>query len=154
MQLQQLSVMVVEDHGLQRRLAVRLLGELGIATIDEAGDGESALAQLAVRVPPPDVVLVDLDLPGMDGIELIGHLAQRGLAHAVVIASALDAGLLRTIAASTRPEGLRVLGALQKPLTAAALGAMLATYEGPAPHVGATRSQASLPQHAEAAPPA
>ncbi len=42
------------------------------------------------------MVLVELDMPGMDGIEFIGHIAQRKVAQAAVLASASDLALLNT----------------------------------------------------------
>src|SRR5690606_9511105 len=66
---------------------------------------------------PPDVVLVDLDMPGMDGIECISHIAHEHLARAVVVVSALDPALLNTVQTMARAYGLRVLGSVEKPLT-------------------------------------
>ena len=62
---------------------------------------------------PPDVVLVDLDMPGMDGIEFIGHVAQRRLARAVALVSALDPALLNTVQTMARAYGLFVLGSVE-----------------------------------------
>ena len=123
-----LSVMVVEDHGFQRRMALRLLSEVGVQRVAEASDGESALALLQAMDPMPDVLVVDLDLPGMDGIQFIGHVAHAKLARAVVIASALDAALLNTVQAMTRAYGLRVLGCVEKPLTAPKLADVLGRF--------------------------
>ena len=117
MSLSALSVMVVEDHGFQRRMALRLLAELGVTEVHHAAAGAAALGQLNVMGQIPDVVLVDLDMPGMDGIEFIGHVAQRRLARAVVVVSALDAALLNTVQTMARAYGLRVLGSVEKPLT-------------------------------------
>ena len=113
----ELQVMVVEDHGFQRRVALRLLADCGINDALEASDGVSALAVLEQQPQPPDVVLVDLDMPGMDGIEFIGHVAQRRLARAVALVSALDPALLNTVQTMARAYGLRVLGSVEKPLT-------------------------------------
>jgi EAL domain-containing protein (putative c-di-GMP-specific phosphodiesterase class I)/AmiR/NasT family two-component response regulator len=129
MTLSALQVMVVEDHGFQRRMALRLLSELGIESVHEAADGIAAL-ELLQRLPqPPDVVLVDLDMPGMDGIEFIGHVAQQRLARGVALVSALDPALLNTVQTMARAYGLRVLGSIEKPLTADKLRAVLTTYE-------------------------
>src|SRR5690606_19857644 len=81
MALSALRVMVVEDHRFQRRMALRLLAELGIEHVQEAGDGAAALALLRhlrrdAAPDAPEVVLVDLDMPGMDGVELIEHVAR------------------------------------------------------------------------------
>jgi len=121
MSISALSVLVVEDHGFQRRMALRLLSELGVARAYEAADGASALRLLEAMTQPPDVVMVDLDMPGMDGIEFIDHLAQRRLARAVLVVSALDAALLHTVQTMARACGLRVLEAVAKPLTKAKL---------------------------------
>lgn len=129
MAFSKLSVMVVEDHGFQRRMALRLLAEIGVGHTFEASDGQAALETLRQMPEIPDVVLVDLDLPGMDGIELIGHLAQAKLARAVVVASALDPALLNTVQTMARAYGLRVLASVEKPLTSAKLVEVMASYE-------------------------
>ena len=113
-----MSVMVVEDHSFQRSIALRLLAGLGIERAYEAANGREALERLAAMAEPPDVVMVDLDLPEMDGIELIGHVANRRLARAIVVLSALDPSLLNTVQTMARASGLRVLGTVEKPLTA------------------------------------
>ena len=117
MSLAGLSILLVEDHGFQRRMALRLLAELGVTDVHQAADGAGALSQLDGLDRIPDVVMVDLDMPGMDGIEFIGHVAQRRLARAVVVVSALDAALLNTVQTMAHAYGLRVLGSVEKPLT-------------------------------------
>src|SRR5687768_400431 len=129
MTLTSLRVLVVEDHGFQRRMALRLMAELGLEHPLEAADGAAALALLETQSQPTDVVLVDLDMPGMDGIEFIGHVAQRRLARGVALVSALDPALLNTVQTMARAYGLRVLGSVEKPLTADKLQAVLLRYE-------------------------
>ena len=124
-----LQVMVVEDHGFQRRIAVRLLTELGVKKILEGADGLHALEVLRQQSVPPDVVLVDLDMPGMDGIECISHIAHEHLARAVVVVSALDPALLNTVQTMARAYGLRVLGSVEKPLTRDKLEATLNRFD-------------------------
>jgi EAL domain-containing protein (putative c-di-GMP-specific phosphodiesterase class I)/AmiR/NasT family two-component response regulator len=129
MRFAQMSVMVVEDHGFQRRMALRLLAEVGVTRSSEAADGEAALRLLEASGEIPDVVIVDLDMPGMDGIEFIGHVAQKKLARAVVVASALDPALLNTVQTMARAYGLRVLGCVEKPMTAPKLADVLAIFD-------------------------
>lgn len=132
----ELSVMVVEDHSFQRNIALRLLAGLGVERVYEAAHGRAALDILLALPEKPDVLLVDLDLPEMDGIELIGHVASRRLARAVVVLSALDPALLHTVQTMARASGLRVLGAVEKPLTAAKLQEVLATFHQQAEESG------------------
>ncbi|MCM2336456.1 MAG: EAL domain-containing response regulator [Pseudomonas sp.] len=117
MSVSALSVLVVEDHGFQRRMALRLLSELGVTDVHEAGDGLAALQLLETLPHPPDVVMVDLDMPGMDGIQFIGQVAERAFARGVLVVSALDPALLHTVQTIARSSGLRVLGSVEKPLT-------------------------------------
>ena len=129
MSLSGLRVMVVEDHGFQRRMALRLLAEVGIAEALEAADGRAALEVLQNLPQPPDVVLVDLDMPGMDGVEFIGHVAQHRLARGIALVSALEPALLNTVQTMARAYGLRVLGSIEKPLTADKLQSLLQSYD-------------------------
>ena len=129
MSCNELQVMVVEDHGFQRRTALRPLAALGVERGLEGADGLHALEILRKQVAPPDVVLVDLDMPGMDGIECIGHIAQERLGRAVVVVSALDPALLNTVQTMARAYGLRVLGSVEKPLTRDKLEAVLGRFD-------------------------
>jgi EAL domain-containing protein (putative c-di-GMP-specific phosphodiesterase class I)/DNA-binding NarL/FixJ family response regulator len=129
MTMSTLSVMVVEDHGFQRRMALRLLLELGVFEVSEAAGGAIALRQLESRAAPVDVIMVDLDMPGMDGIEFIGHLAQRHLARSVLVVSALDPALLVTVQTMAQAYGLYVLGSVEKPLTRDKLMQVLAGFD-------------------------
>ncbi|HET7663983.1 MAG TPA: EAL domain-containing response regulator [Rhodanobacteraceae bacterium] len=124
----QLSVLVVEDHDFQRHVALRLAKQLGVGTTLEAADGRSALDVLGEQQQTADVILVDLDLPQMDGIEFIGRVARDGLANAVIVLTALDPALLNTVRIMARASGMRVLGTVEKPLTRAKLTEALDLY--------------------------
>ena len=124
----QVSVLVVEGHDFQRQVAMRLLQQLGVGTVLDSADGRSALAALGRQEHPVDVVLVDLDLPHMDGIEFIGHVARERLANAVVVLTALDPALLNTVRIMARASGMRVLGTVEKPLTQSKLAEVIDLY--------------------------
>lgn len=131
MRFAQLNVMGVEDHGFQRRMALRPLSEVGVLRTSEAADSETAMRLLDGNPDPPDVVIVDLDMPSMAGIEFIGHVAQKKLARAVVVASALDPARLNTGQTMARAYGLRVLGCVEKPMTASKLAEAIAHWRRP-----------------------
>lgn len=129
MSLAGLSILLVEDHGFQRRLGLRLLADLGLTQLHEAADGFQALDLLRALSEPPDVVLVDLDMPGMDGVEFIGIVAQERLAHSITVVSAMEPALLHTVQVMAKASGLRVLGCIEKPLTPGKLTTVLSLYE-------------------------
>jgi EAL domain-containing protein (putative c-di-GMP-specific phosphodiesterase class I)/AmiR/NasT family two-component response regulator len=111
------TVMVVEDHEFQRSTTLQILANLGAGGLLDAADAEGALALLATG-PHPDVVICDLDMPGMDGIEFLRRLAALDAGTAIIIASGLDESVLHAAEATARSYGLVVLGAIPKPLTA------------------------------------
>ncbi|PWT74793.1 MAG: hypothetical protein C5B46_03515 [Proteobacteria bacterium] len=124
-------VLVLEDHDFQRRIAVQLLRECGVSEVFEAASGQEAL-QL-VRGRAMDVLLCDLQTPGMDGIEFIRHVAEEKLAHSIIIVSGLESALIRTVEEMATAHGLQVLGAVEKPLTRDRLRALLARYRSALP---------------------
>ncbi|MFT4034710.1 MAG: BTAD domain-containing putative transcriptional regulator [Patulibacter sp.] len=128
-----MSVLVVEDHDFQRRTTMTLLRGLGVGTLHDA-DGGTAALELLDQTATPDVIVCDIDMPEMDGVEFIRHVAERGLASAVVIASGLEGRVLETVRAASQGYGLQVLGAVAKPLTAASLEQMLAAHRPHRPH--------------------
>ena len=76
----------------------------------------------------PDIIICDIDMPGMDGVEFVARVAERNLACAIVIASGLESNVLRAVEAIGEGHGLHVLAALEKPLTARRLGDVLRQY--------------------------
>jgi CheY-like chemotaxis protein len=131
--------MVVEDHEFQRRTMLQILANLGTGRLLEAADGESALALLNAE-PRPDVVVCDLDMPGMDGVEFLRHVSERSSDTAIVIASGLGEGVLRSAETTARAYGLNVLGAVGKPLTARRLLEVVGLHRPSRLHVGARRA--------------
>ena len=71
-----IRVLVVDDNPVIRRGVSALLEDVeGVTVVGEAGDGEEAI-RVAARCEP-DVVLLDVRMPGMDGVEAAGVLSQR-----------------------------------------------------------------------------
>ncbi len=79
---QALRVMLVEDHAMVRSAIRQTLSVPGIEVVAEAGSAEEALE--VVMQHRPDVLLVDIDLPGMSGIHLVRELAPR-LPHTRIV---------------------------------------------------------------------
>jgi EAL domain-containing protein (putative c-di-GMP-specific phosphodiesterase class I) len=73
----------------------------------------------------PTVVVLDLQMPGADGIELLRFLGERGSKAQVLVASGMDQRVLATAEQIGRAQGLNMLGALQKPILLADLEATL-----------------------------
>ncbi|MHB1206600.1 MAG: EAL domain-containing response regulator [Rhodospirillaceae bacterium] len=141
-----LHVLVVDDKAFIRTMVGRLLNDAGIDNVAFAGDGKEAMAYIAGADPPVGLVLCDLMMPDMDGIEVVRHVA--GLDHkpAFIFISGTNPSLLTTVVDMARARGLTVLGAIEKPIAAAALRALLAKFEAPCAQWTAPRA---LPLTAE-----
>ncbi|WP_225764036.1 response regulator [Stenotrophomonas sp. Marseille-Q4652] len=88
-----IRVFLIDDHALVRTgIKMILAGETGIEVVGEAESGESALP--LVRQLKPDVVLCDLHLPGVSGLEVTERIVRSGLGTKVVIVSVLEDGPL------------------------------------------------------------
>jgi len=81
--------LIVDDHPTFRKFARRLLEEAGYAVVGEARDGEGAIE--AVRDLQPAVVLLDVVLPDISGLEVAATLAEALDAPAVVLTSSRSA---------------------------------------------------------------
>lgn len=110
------TLLIVDDSPLQRLHTVGLMRDLGVEMIYEAGDGHEALDLLALLKLPPSLAIVDLEMPGMDGVEFIQHLQERNFNFPLIVASSRESALLASVETMIQALGMHVLGALQKPL--------------------------------------
>ena len=122
------TILVVDDHDFQRQQVIRLLEGLGVGPVLEAASGRAGLSALAARSEPVDIVFCDLDMPGMDGVEFIGHLAESRLARAVAVVSAMEDSILNTAETMAKAYGLQVLGTIAKPIDRATLRRCVDAY--------------------------
>src|SRR4051812_6822407 len=83
-----MTILIVDDHASFRTAARRLLEHYGYRVVGEAPDGESALT--AVRELRPDVVLLDVQMPGIDGFEVATRLNESADAPKIVLVSSRD----------------------------------------------------------------
>ena len=97
------TVLIVDDHEGFRAGARALLEDEGFEVLGEAGDGESALEE--ARRLRPQVVLLDVQLPGMDGFAVAESLAAEPSAPAVVLVSSRGRGAYRSRLESTAARG-------------------------------------------------
>jgi EAL domain-containing protein (putative c-di-GMP-specific phosphodiesterase class I) len=113
---------------------------LGVTTVHEASNGKEALALLEALDPPPCVLLLDLEMPTMDGPELLSALRRRRIDIPVVVVSSRERALMHSVSHLGIILGLRILDTVQKPLSRDTLGAALAKWQ-PATAVPAVRPQ-------------
>jgi EAL domain-containing protein (putative c-di-GMP-specific phosphodiesterase class I)/FixJ family two-component response regulator len=144
-EISQLRFLVVEDQGFQRWLVGNVLRDFGARSVLAAADGAEALQLLSAD--SIDVVITDLDMPEMDGMELIRRIAQLGHPVGVILVSSHDRSLMSTVESMAKAYNVTLLGAIQKPLTAKKLQGVLALLHArkaaPAPEAAAPLVAAS-----------
>lgn len=126
---QGLRILVAEDHDFQRRVMVDMLRNLGVSEIHEADCGTEALETLERLDHAIDVIISDLDMPRMDGMELLRHLGNLRCAASFVIASSMDRSLVRAVLTMAGAYNINLLGAIDKPPAPEPLARLLAAHD-------------------------
>ena len=111
-----MKFMVVDDFSTMRRIIRNLLKELGYNNVEEAEDGNMALAK--IKRESFDFVVSDWNMPGMDGLQLLQAIrADASLSHLPVLMVTAEAKKENIIAAAQAGAS----GYIVKPFTAATL---------------------------------
>jgi CheY-like chemotaxis protein len=114
------TVLIVDDHASFRTVARKTLEHHGYVVVGEASDGKAALE--AVNDLQPDVVVLDVQMPGIDGFEVAARLTDAGHAPAIVMVSSRDGEDFGGLVATSGARGFIP----KHNLTGPALAALLA----------------------------
>jgi EAL domain-containing protein (putative c-di-GMP-specific phosphodiesterase class I)/CheY-like chemotaxis protein len=131
MQVSDLNFLIAEDDDFQRRWLVIMLSNLGAKNITEVPDGLTALKVLQDPTNRIDISFIDLNMRGMDGMELIRRLAKENNQTSIILASALDSSLLFSVETMSKAYGINLLGTVAKPATPEALLESIKLYKAP-----------------------
>nr|WP_298689202.1 EAL domain-containing response regulator [uncultured Dongia sp.] len=116
-----LRVLIIDEQSVTRRMAVKMVRDCGAAEILEAENVEHALTMLDAQKRAVDLVITDVkagDVAGaMDGVEFVRRIAERRLAANILIASALDDSIIRSIETMAKGFGLDVAGHVKRPIS-------------------------------------
>jgi EAL domain-containing protein (putative c-di-GMP-specific phosphodiesterase class I)/ActR/RegA family two-component response regulator len=129
----EMSIMVVDDEVFMRRLLILTLGNLGYSVAHAYGSAALALEAIDCAARPPDLILLDLNMPAMDGVEFVRYLVERNYAGSLILVSGEDERVLQAAEKLVRAHHITVLGHVRKPVTADTLGMLLRKW---APAVG------------------
>ena len=113
-------ILIVDDHPSFRSAARRLLEAEGYEVVGEEADGEAGVG--AVATLRPDMVLLDVHLPGIDGFEAASRITAAGDGPAVVMTSSRDGADFGPLVRSSGARGF----VAKHELSGAALHALLA----------------------------
>lgn len=125
----QLHVMVLDDEPFMLKLLVKLLENAGFSHISTCNNGLAALEVVDQALNPPLLILCDLNMPGMDGVEFIRRLVEHKYKGSLILVSGEDERTLQAARKLVQAHHIGVLGSLHKPVSPQSLSALLATWE-------------------------
>lgn len=128
-QIDHLHFLVAEDNEFQRHWLTVMLTKLGAQHVTEAENGSVALDILSDKSKHIDITFIDLNMPGMDGIELIRHLATCDYQGHIVLTSAHGSALLFSVETMSKAYGIKLLGTFEKPATPELLQEIIGRYK-------------------------
>ncbi len=119
--MKKVKVLIADDHRDFRRIVHEFLDRIpNVSVIGEAGDGNEAVEKVEKLIP--DVVLMDISMPHMNGLEATRIIKQRWPDTKVLIATTYDDPMYRKQALEARADGFILKGSL-KPSLEATFGA-------------------------------
>ncbi len=112
--MSQIRALIVDDSSVMRKIVERTLrqGGMDLASVAEAGNGEEGLAIL--RKQTVDLILCDINMPGMDGLEMLQQMQKENLARQVPVV------MITTESSETHVRSALMYGAqayIRKPFT-------------------------------------
>jgi EAL domain-containing protein (putative c-di-GMP-specific phosphodiesterase class I)/DNA-binding NarL/FixJ family response regulator len=123
-----MKILMVDDEVFILNLGVRILNKLGYTDIETANNGNVALEKLNKAETSFDLVLCDLSMPEMDGIEFMSHMRSTGFDGSMVFISGEDSRILETATTLAKAHKIDILGFLKKPIQLDLLEKLLSNY--------------------------
>ncbi len=144
-----MKVLLVDDDHFALKLLRRLLANYGFDNVVTHEYAADAVALLEFDNQAFDLILCDLQMPGMDGVEFIRQLVRISYAGGLILVSGEDTRILQTAEKLSKAHRLNVLGALKKPVSPEQLQQVLKNHHQPVamwPAAGKTYAREALSQ--------
>jgi EAL domain-containing protein (putative c-di-GMP-specific phosphodiesterase class I) len=138
--VRQPAILLVDDDEHTLDIEMRVLRSMGYGQLTCVKSANDALLQLEYDSRSADIIICDLNMPGMDGIEFLQALNRSPFRGAVILLSAEPPRLMHSVHRLLGGKQLRLLGALTKPAPRAELRALIDSWR---PHIEPTPAAAS-----------
>jgi CheY-like chemotaxis protein len=119
------KILVLDDDPFMLRLLTHQLHHIGFPLVIGCDRGRTALEWVDRPDESPDIIICDLNMPEMDGIEFLRKLVERNYSGGAILVSGEGERVLQAAEKLVRGYGMSLLGYLSKPLRPDALGALL-----------------------------
>jgi len=124
-------ILMLDDEPFMLKLLGHMLVNLGFTQLTSCDSGCAALEWFDSQNNPPDLILLDLNMPEMDGVEFVRHLVERLYSGSLILISGEDERMLQTTVKLVRAHRISVLGHLHKPVKPETLSALLEKWTPP-----------------------
>lgn len=111
-----MSILLIDDDPFYSQLAVEVLGNLGFDEVAVANDGTAGLDRLNAGDKGYDVIICDLNMPEMNGVEFIRHAAKTKFGGGIILLSGENKRMLETAFGVAKTHDANILGAMSKPI--------------------------------------
>jgi len=125
-------ILVLDDDPFMLKLLQHVLSRVGYTDVTTQHDALAALDWIRGLPQPPDLILLDLNMPAMDGVEFVRHLVSLAFPGSLILISGEEVRMLQTVERLVQAHQITVLGHLQKPVQPELLSALLHTWQAPA----------------------
>ncbi|MGH8175625.1 MAG: EAL domain-containing response regulator, partial [Steroidobacter sp.] len=124
---------------------IRQIGEGVGCEVITADTAQGFREQLSRR--QPSLILLDLQMPGMDGIEALRYIARQGIASGILLASGMDQRVISSARQLGDSLGLKMLGTLQKPAMLEEIESLLTRHLEPGAGVSVEELRQAIDEH-------
>ncbi len=130
-----MKILIVDDDLFSLKLLAHMVRQHGDYQVETCDSARRSLERIRSGEQNPDLILLDLNMPEMDGLELIRRLGDFGYGGALALVSGQSKRILRASEELSRSYDINVLGHLEKPVCSTQLSLMLGRLEtqGPKP---------------------
>lgn len=120
-----IKILILDDEPFMFKLLVRMLENLGYLSVFACASGEAALKLIDDPKQRPELILLDINMPGMDGLEFVRHLVGRHYTGSIILISGEDERMQEAAEKLARAHKITVLGHLHKPASPEGLAALI-----------------------------
>jgi len=125
------NILVLDDEPFILKLLARILANQGYTEVALCSNGQAVLDQIDSAKMQPNLILLDLNMPEMDGIEFVRHLVERDYNGSLILISGEDERMLRAVEKLVQAHKISVLGYIQKPVKPEVLLMLLEKWSFP-----------------------